>query len=515
PPLRERPREIPLLAERFNAEVSEQVQKSPPTLSAAVKSALDGYDWPGNIRELRNVINGAVMQCDGDELALDHLPAEIGARASEEEAELADDPDSGGYVAGSTHIALSDDASTIYVGSPLEHAITVFARDAVTGELLHLQTLRDGVDGIDGLAGVGELVIRDGTLYAVGQGDDALALFAIQADGSLQPRDVLRDTPAVNVARLGVASQSSTDFGGDAQRAIDGNTNPAFSGGSVTHTQSQANSYWEVQLDQIYALESVYLYNRGEGNSDLHERLSNFRVSVFNGSDEVFGQDYFGGGFVAPAGSFRVALPSGTGGDRVRIQLNGNNNEGNGYLSLAEVEVFSRSVEGLQDVNAITISEDGQRLYAAASSDPSSGTVSVFHRAADGSLTSNPVRFDRATAVAASPDDRYVYTVSSESNTLQVLRPATSTGGGLTELVQTVVLPVPADLTSAQPSLIKLSPNGSEIYVAGKYSGQFYSFERDTESGEVTLQQAEDARFSTTDAPNVFVIRDIATSGNG
>ncbi len=96
PPLRERPREIPLLAERFIAEVSEQVHKNPPTLGAAVRNALDGYDWPGNVRELRNVISGAVMQCDGEELELDHLPAEIAARSNEEESDLEADPDAGG-----------------------------------------------------------------------------------------------------------------------------------------------------------------------------------------------------------------------------------------------------------------------------------------------------------------------------------------------------------------------------------------------------------------------------------
>ena len=85
PPLRERPREIVLLAERFLAEACDQNRTAPPTISPEVTDALDRYDWPGNIRELRNVIGGAVMQCDGDELQLSHLPDEF--------AEIADEDD--------------------------------------------------------------------------------------------------------------------------------------------------------------------------------------------------------------------------------------------------------------------------------------------------------------------------------------------------------------------------------------------------------------------------------------
>jgi DNA-binding NtrC family response regulator len=83
PPLRERPREIPLLAERFIALAAEQAQKNPPTLGPDARAALDGYDWPGNIRELRNVVQAAVMHCDGERLDLAHLPPEIAALAAD------------------------------------------------------------------------------------------------------------------------------------------------------------------------------------------------------------------------------------------------------------------------------------------------------------------------------------------------------------------------------------------------------------------------------------------------
>jgi len=77
PPLRERQREIPLLAERFAAEACEQAGKNLITISQQTLAALRDYEWPGNIRELRNVISAAAMLCDEDEIRPSHLPPEL------------------------------------------------------------------------------------------------------------------------------------------------------------------------------------------------------------------------------------------------------------------------------------------------------------------------------------------------------------------------------------------------------------------------------------------------------
>ena len=94
-------------------------------------------------------------------------------------------------------------------------------------------------------------------------------------------------------------------------------------------------------------LEQVVLHNRTDSDEDatgnlvdLSERLSNFRVSIYDGDVEVFSGDYYtAGGYVPPAG-LTVELGQVVVGDRVRVQLLEVNNEGNGVLSLAEVEVF-------------------------------------------------------------------------------------------------------------------------------------------------------------------------------
>jgi len=61
PPLRDRKEDIPLLASNFLALVSKKLNRSLPKLTKANMMELQGYDWPGNIRELQNVIERAMI----------------------------------------------------------------------------------------------------------------------------------------------------------------------------------------------------------------------------------------------------------------------------------------------------------------------------------------------------------------------------------------------------------------------------------------------------------------------
>ena len=145
-----------------------------------------------------------------------------------------------------------------------------------------------------------------------------------------------------NLALNGIATQSSTDFGGVASRAIDGDSNPLWSSGTLTHTADLANSWWEVDLGGTYVIGGVRLFNRGDC---CWQRLSNFRVSIFDGTVETYGEDAFvGSGNVAQSGLHIVVPPNTTRGDRVRVSLLGLNNAGNGFLTLAEVEVYDGAV---------------------------------------------------------------------------------------------------------------------------------------------------------------------------
>jgi DNA-binding NtrC family response regulator len=73
PPLRERTAEIAGLAREFLDELSRQSGRRPPALGAAALEVLHAHPWPGNIRELRNVIERALVLCDGPELRPAHI----------------------------------------------------------------------------------------------------------------------------------------------------------------------------------------------------------------------------------------------------------------------------------------------------------------------------------------------------------------------------------------------------------------------------------------------------------
>jgi DNA-binding NtrC family response regulator len=76
PPLRDRREDIPALAEHFLARYARELAK-PARLSAEVLDRLIHYRWPGNIRELQNVLERAVVLCEGEQLTVADLPREI------------------------------------------------------------------------------------------------------------------------------------------------------------------------------------------------------------------------------------------------------------------------------------------------------------------------------------------------------------------------------------------------------------------------------------------------------
>ena len=73
PPLRERPDDIPLLADAFLRDLGRSMNSSPAALTAEAIDVLVAYDWPGNVRHLRNVLERASILCDGGLITLTHL----------------------------------------------------------------------------------------------------------------------------------------------------------------------------------------------------------------------------------------------------------------------------------------------------------------------------------------------------------------------------------------------------------------------------------------------------------
>ena len=150
------------------------------------------------------------------------------------------------------------------------------------------------------------------------EGHNALSLAEVQ---------VLR---AENIAWKKQASQSSTAYGGDANRALDGNTNNTYSQNSITHTNFENKAWWQVDLGRSEQVGFVRLFNRGDG--EVAKRLSNFDVILYNDKGKEVSKQY-----IKQLTSNQLDVQfNGQLGRYIRIQLRHEHQA----LSLAEVEVF-------------------------------------------------------------------------------------------------------------------------------------------------------------------------------
>jgi len=83
PPLRERRADIPLLIDHFRKQLAEEQGRDVPTITRRARQALMAYDWPGNIRQLKNTIERMIVLDMDGVLDVDDLPDEIAPVAGE------------------------------------------------------------------------------------------------------------------------------------------------------------------------------------------------------------------------------------------------------------------------------------------------------------------------------------------------------------------------------------------------------------------------------------------------
>jgi len=88
-----------------------------------------------------------------------------------------------------------------------------------------------------------------------------------------------------NVATKGTAKQSSLGSGGDAKRAIDGNTDGDYQKNSVSHTGTEANPWFEIDLAADLPIEKIVVWNRTDGGTST--RIEGYEVSLLNAAREV------------------------------------------------------------------------------------------------------------------------------------------------------------------------------------------------------------------------------------
>jgi two-component system, NtrC family, response regulator AtoC len=77
PPLRQRKEDIPPLVNAFLKQFAEENNRPVPEITPEAMEALLRYDWPGNVRQLRNIIEGCVVMTAGPKIGLRNIPVEI------------------------------------------------------------------------------------------------------------------------------------------------------------------------------------------------------------------------------------------------------------------------------------------------------------------------------------------------------------------------------------------------------------------------------------------------------
>ncbi len=158
------------------------------------------------------------------------------------------------------------------------------------------------------------------------------------ATRTLTPTPAWTATPAVNLALGQAAAQSSVLDGAVPSRAVDGNTNGNWSGGSVTHTNLNQDPWWQVDLGVVDSIASVDVWNRTDCCGD---RLKGFYVLVSDvpftstGLASTLSQSGVSSYFVAGQAGSPTNVPVNRSGRYLRVQISGAQ-----YLALAEVQVW-------------------------------------------------------------------------------------------------------------------------------------------------------------------------------
>ena len=109
----------------------------------------------------------------------------------------------------------------------------------------------------------------------------------LQGDGrilSLAEVLVVETNSGKKLQTEGKASQSSVDYGGEPKRAIDGNTDQIYSGNSVTHTKTEKDPWWQVDLGAVKDIGLVKVYNRSDCCGD---RLREAIVEIMDAEKKV------------------------------------------------------------------------------------------------------------------------------------------------------------------------------------------------------------------------------------
>jgi hypothetical protein len=274
----------------FNQSADADRPDETPVLAAPSPAVEEG------IRKVDARIAELKMQLDtpSPQLAADQAPWEASLRPQSDWVTL--EPASSHAEGGTVLRKLPDGSLRAEGPNPAGQTYTVTARTDLKGiTAFRLEAIPDPAlpGGGAGRAADGNFVLSHFAVTAGAAGRPVTGRFVrveIPGDGKiLSLAEVQVFSSGANSARGGKARQSSTDFDGDAPRAIDGNTDgDYFRSNSVTHTRIESNPWWEVQLAEARPIDRVVVWNRTDGGTG--SRLADFRVSVLDDARKVVWQ---------------------------------------------------------------------------------------------------------------------------------------------------------------------------------------------------------------------------------
>jgi DNA-binding NtrC family response regulator len=138
PPLREHPDDIPILAGEFCRMLGEKHGRGPVTVSKEAMQKLMALDWKGNVRELKNTLESAMVMSRDDILSLDDFPSDFGI-PSLARSHTAGQPD---FIAAADYREARRQFEIAYIKAKLrEHGGNITRTAAAIG--LHRQSLQE------------------------------------------------------------------------------------------------------------------------------------------------------------------------------------------------------------------------------------------------------------------------------------------------------------------------------------------------------------------------------------
>jgi RHS repeat-associated protein len=178
------------------------------------------------------------------------------------------------------------------------------------------------------------------TRQVYGLGGELLAEYAANASPSNPQKEygyrngelLVTAAAGVNLALNKPTTQSSTGWGGESSRAVDGNTSGNWFDNSVTHTFYDNQAWWQVDLGSTQSIGTINVWNRTDC---CESRLTNFNVVILDQNQNVVASYNTPGQGGSPS-----SISTNVSGRYVRVQLVGTD-----YLSLAEVQVLNAGAD--------------------------------------------------------------------------------------------------------------------------------------------------------------------------